>query len=85
MMFSMSYRPMMSQDASACQAEAGSSCASCASNNSIALILDAIIMASIIICALVCLVGVLLVNGSLLSLLLLVLARVSIPRMRKRV
>ncbi len=59
---------MMSRGASANCADAASSCARSAADNSIALILDAIMMASIIICAL----SILLVLG--LSIVLLALS-----------
>ena len=52
MMYSVSYRQMMSHDASAYQAEASSSCAYHTTDTA-AMHLDAIIVASIIICALV--------------------------------
>lgn len=64
--FSMNFRSMMSHGASACQAEA-SSCMRTSRTN-IAVILGAIIVASIIICALVSLLAVL---GLLVSLLVL--------------
>ena len=75
----------MSQGASAHQAEAASSCAHCASHTAIRVILDAIIMASIII-ALVCLVNILVAGISLLNLVLLVVLLVGIlpPMPRKR-
>lgn len=86
MMYAMYSSHAMSQGASAHQAEAASSCAHCASHTAIRVILDAIIMASIIIIALVCLVNILVAGISLLNLVLLVVLLVgSLPPMpRKR-
>lgn len=53
MMYAMYSSHAMSQGASAHQAEAASSCAHCASHTAIRVILDAIIMASIIIFGLI--------------------------------
>lgn len=85
MMYAMYSSHAMSQGASAHQAEAASSCAHCASHTAIRVILDAIIMASIII-ALVCLVNILVAGISLLNLVLLVVLLVGIlpPMPRKR-
>ena len=85
MMYAMYSSHAMSQGASAHQAEAASSCAHCASHTAIRVILDAIIMASIII-ALVCLVNILVAGISLLNLALLVVLLVGIlpPMPRKR-
>ena len=86
MMKSM-YTTQMSHGASAPCANAASSCAQAASMRSanIALILDAIIMASIIICGLNVRLSIL--AGSLLVLVLLVVllvsGKVNAPRMRK--
>ncbi|MCF2663343.1 hypothetical protein JQM66_02075 [Oscillibacter valericigenes] len=86
MMKSM-YTTQMSHGASAPCANAASSCAQAASMRSanIALILDAIIMASIIICGLNVRLSIL--AGSLLVLVLLVVLLVcenmNAPRMRK--
>mgnify|MGYP000247163207 CR=1 FL=1 len=84
MMYAMFSSHAMSQGASAHQAEA-SSCAHCAAHTAIRVILDAIIMASIII-ALVCLVNILVAGISLLNLALLVVLLVGIlpPMPRKR-
>ena len=85
-----SSRNMMSHHASACQAEASFSCAhpACyACDNTITLILDAIILASIIIFGLVRLVSLGLnvaLVGLILLAVLLVLALVCTPVMRKR-
>lgn len=93
MMYSVSYRQMMSHDASAYQAEASSSCAYHTTDTA-AMHLDAIIVASIIICALVCLAGAALcLNNIALQRLvllvavvvLLVLVHALMPEMRKRV
>ena len=87
MMKSMYATQMMSHGASALCANAASSCAQTASMQSahIALILDAIIMASIIICGLNVRLSVL--AGSLLVLVLLVVllvcGKVNAPRMRR--
>ena len=87
MMKSMYTTQMMSHGASAPCANAASSCAQAASMRSanIALILDAIIMASIIICGLNVRLSIL--AGSLLVLVLLVVLLVcenmNAPRMRK--
>ena len=87
MMKSMYTTQMMSHGASAPCANAASSCAQTASMQSahIALILDAIIMASIIICGLNVRLSIL--AGSLLVLVLLVVLLVcekeDAPRMRK--
>ena len=87
MMKSMYTTQMMSHGASAPCANAASSCAQAASMRSanIALILDAIIMASIIICGLNVRLSIL--AGSLLVLVLLVVllvsGKVNAPRMRK--
>ena len=85
MMYAMFSSHAMSQSASAHQAEA-SSCAHCAAHTAIRVILDAIIMASIIIIALVCLVNILVAGISLLNLALLVVLLVGIlpPMPRKR-
>lgn len=85
MMYAVYSSRAMSQGASAHQAEAASSCAHCASHTAIRVILDAIIMASIII-ALVCLVNILVAGISLLNLVLLVVLLVGIlpPMPRKR-
>ena len=69
-MYAMSH---MSHSASAYQAEASCSCAHHAAYNGISLILDAIIMASIIICGLVAISILVSVLVSLISLLVLVL------------
>ena len=66
-MYAMSH---MSHSASAYQAEASCSCAHHAAYNGISLILDAIIMASIIICVLICGNGILALAISLLVLVL---------------
>ncbi len=60
----------MSHSASAYQAEASCSCAHHAAYNGISLILDAIIMASIIICVLICGIGILALAITLLVLVL---------------
>ena len=89
MMYVSSYSAM-SHHASACQAEASFSCAhpACyASDNTIALILDAIIVASIIIFGLVRLVSLglnIALVGLILLAVLLVLVVVCSPEMRKR-
>jgi len=75
----------MMRGASADYAEASFSCADSASNNSIILILDAI-LASIIICALAGLVSVLALGVSLLVLVqlnLLVCGKKNTPKMRR--
>ena len=85
-----SSRNTMSRHASACQAEASFSCAhpACyACDNTITLILDAVILASIIICGLVCLVSLglnIALVGLILLAVLLVLVVVCSPEMRKR-
>lgn len=86
MMYAMYSSHAMSQGASAHQAEASSFCAHCASHTAIRVILDAIIMASIIIIALVCLVNILVAGISQLNLVLLVVLLVGIlpPMPRKR-
>ena len=74
---------MMPRHASAHQAEAASSCA--ASHTAMTLSVDAILMASIIICALLVLVAVLCLNISLLvlvSLLAVLLIPVCFPTPR---
>ena len=81
-----SSRNTMSRHASACQAEASFSCAHHAANT-IALILDAIILASIIICGLICLVSLglnIALAGLVLLVALLVLVLVCMPVKRKR-
>jgi hypothetical protein len=81
----MNLHRMMDRETSARQAEGASSCAfSMHCTNSIALILDAIFVASIIICALVRLSGILVLNAVLLVVLvvLLVLGPVCTPRAR---
>ena len=65
-----SFMSHMSCGASAHQAEASYSCAHYAAYNGIARILDAIIMASIIICVLICGIGILALAISLLVLVL---------------
>lgn len=72
----------MGRGASANCAEA-SSCAQFTSNN-IALILGAMMMASIIICALILVSGISLLVLALLALVLLVLVKVYPPRKRMR-
>ena len=86
MTYAMFTSHMKSYRASAPQAGAASSCAHCASHTAIRVILDAIIMASIIIIALVCLVNILVAGISLLNLVLLVVLLVGIlpPMPRKR-
>ena len=85
-----SRRNTMFRHASACQAEASFSCAhpACyACDNTITLILDAVILASIIICGLVCLVSLglnIALVGLILLAVLLVLVVVCSPEMRKR-
>ncbi|WP_295585449.1 hypothetical protein [uncultured Oscillibacter sp.] len=71
MTYAMFTSHMKSYRASAHQAEAASSCAHCAAYTAIRVILDAIIVASIIIFALVCLVNILVAGISLLNLALL--------------
>ena len=66
-MYAMSH---MSCSASAHQAEASYSCAYHTACNAIAIILDAIIMASIIICVLICGIGILALAITLLVLVL---------------
>lgn len=88
-MYAMSH---MSCSASAHQAEASYSCAYHTACNAIAIILDAIIMASIIICVLICGSGILSLAISLLVLVLvLVLGLLGLnwnlydtPEMRRR-
>ena len=90
MMYAMTAaRYMMSHGASADQAtsasRAHSAAMSCTSKNHIALILDAILLASIIICALVSitiLVSVFVAGISILVLVLLVLEYCDSPRLR---
>ena len=85
MMYTHSY-PTMSHQASAHQAESFISCAHHAANT-IALILDAIIVASIIIFGLVRLVSLglnIALVGLILLAVLLVLVVVCSPEMRKR-
>lgn len=65
-----SFMSHMSCGASAHQAEASYSCAHSAAYNGIALILDAITMASIIICVLICGIGILALSITLLALVL---------------
>lgn len=83
-------RNIMSAHASACQAEASFFCARpacCASNNTTTLILDAIILASIIIFGLIRLVSLSLniaLVGLFLLAVLLVLVLICTPVMRKR-
>ena len=85
-----SRRNTMFRHASACQAEASFSCAhpACyACDNTITLILDAVILASIIICGLVCLVSLglnIALAGLVLLVALLVLVLVCMPVKRKR-
>lgn len=67
MMYTM---PHMSHNASAHQAEASYSCAYRTAYNGITLILGAIIVASIIICALICGIGILALAIFLLVLVL---------------
>lgn len=67
---SMSFMSHMSCGASAYQAEASFFCAHHAAYNGITLILDAITMASIIICVLICGNGILALAISLLVLVL---------------
>ncbi len=78
----------MSHSASAYQAEASCSCAHHAAYNGISLILDAIIMASIIICVLICGIGILALAITLLVLVLGLLVRnrfdFHTPEMRRR-
>ena len=76
MMYAMLSSHAMSQSASAHQAEA-SSCAHCAAHTAIRVILDAIIMASIIICGLISLsiLGIVLV----LLVVLLPCGKVNMP------
>lgn len=76
MMYAMLSSHAMSQGASAHQAEA-SSCAHCAAHTAIRVILDAIIMASIIICGLISLsiLGIVLV----LLVVLLPCGKVNMP------
>ena len=84
-MYAMSH---MSHSASAYQAEASCSCAHHAAYNGISLILDAIIMASIIICVLICGIGILALAITLLVLVLGLLVRnrfdFHTPEMRRR-
>lgn len=67
---SMSFMSHMSCGASAYQAEASCFCAHHAAYNGITLILDAITMASIIICVLICGIGILALAITLLVLVL---------------
>ena len=82
----------MSHSASAYQAEASCSCAHHAAYNGISLILDAIIMASIIICVLICGIGILALAITLLVLVLVLVLGLLVrnrfdfhtPEMRRR-
>lgn len=85
MMYAMYSSHVMSQGASAHQAEAASSCAHCAAHTAIRVILDAIIVASIIIFALVCLVNILVAGISLLNLAVVLLVLFFHPMPRKRI
>ena len=88
-MYAMSH---MSHSASAYQAEASCSCAHHAAYNGISLILDAIIMASIIICVLICGIGILALAITLLVLVLVLVLGLLVrnrfdfhtPEMRRR-